>query len=202
MRAGVSGRERRGAVLWEPGAGSRERCCTVNDRSPLPAPCSRRRSHSPGAARSLRPRWLRPVARVRCATCGGARGAHGRHPLCGRECTGRCGGAPGAEPARLRDDDSAATEGGAGRRRRADRKSTRLNSSHGYISYAVFCLKKKKTRTITSGCGRQFESPPKSGDGVNERAVCLTTTSKAASTWISELVPVTRPAATTENMYL
>src|SRR2546429_4077381 len=28
-----------------------------------------------------------------------------------------------------------------------DRKSTRLNSSHGYISYAVFCLKKKKTPT-------------------------------------------------------
>src|SRR2546422_5888807 len=27
---------------------------------------------------------------------------------------------------------------------RIDRKSTRLNSSHGYISYAVFCLKKKK----------------------------------------------------------
>src|SRR2546422_8405609 len=27
---------------------------------------------------------------------------------------------------------------------RPDRKSTRLNSSHGYISYAVFCLKKKK----------------------------------------------------------
>src|SRR2546422_5485163 len=29
-----------------------------------------------------------------------------------------------------------------------DRKSTRLNSSHGYISYAVFCLKKKKKRNI------------------------------------------------------
>src|SRR2546422_4625812 len=28
--------------------------------------------------------------------------------------------------------------------RKQDRKSTRLNSSHGYISYAVFCLKKKK----------------------------------------------------------
>src|SRR2546422_6426719 len=28
-----------------------------------------------------------------------------------------------------------------------DRKSTRLNSSHGYISYAVFCLKKKKNNT-------------------------------------------------------
>src|SRR5687768_17782041 len=32
----------------------------------------------------------------------------------------------------------------------ADRKSTRLNSSHGYISYAVFCLKKKKTKTYGS----------------------------------------------------
>src|SRR5207245_8199801 len=31
-----------------------------------------------------------------------------------------------------------------GRERRSDRKSTRLNSSHGSISYAVFCLKKKK----------------------------------------------------------
>src|SRR2546430_12832723 len=29
-----------------------------------------------------------------------------------------------------------------------DRKSTRLNSSHSQISYAVFCLKKKKTRTV------------------------------------------------------
>src|SRR5205809_5477363 len=39
-----------------------------------------------------------------------------------------------------------------------DRKSTRLNSSHGYISYAVFCLKKKKineqcTWIIDSRCG-------------------------------------------------
>src|SRR2546429_3889970 len=36
-----------------------------------------------------------------------------------------------------------------------DRKSTRLNSSHGYISYAVFCLKKKKKQAIqthTSEC--------------------------------------------------
>src|SRR2546429_5980805 len=30
-------------------------------------------------------------------------------------------------------------------RKEIDRKSTRLNSSHGYISYAVFCLKKKNT---------------------------------------------------------
>src|SRR2546429_6013175 len=32
-----------------------------------------------------------------------------------------------------------------------DRKSTRLNSSHGYISYAVFCLKKKKTKNSREG---------------------------------------------------
>src|SRR5690348_17683037 len=32
--------------------------------------------------------------------------------------------------------------------RRSDRKSTRLNSSHPSISYAVFCLKKKKTNAI------------------------------------------------------
>src|SRR2546430_10178729 len=31
---------------------------------------------------------------------------------------------------------------------RADRKSTRLNSSHSQISYAVFCLKKKKSSTV------------------------------------------------------
>src|SRR2546429_2307998 len=32
-----------------------------------------------------------------------------------------------------------------------DRKSTRLNSSHGYISYAVFCLKKKQMREVEPG---------------------------------------------------
>src|SRR5256885_13296243 len=53
--------------------------------------------------------------------------------------------------------------GGGGRERQGDRKSTRLNSSHLVISYAVFCLKKKNatplykirehypTRTITWG---------------------------------------------------
>src|SRR5256884_5688338 len=44
------------------------------------------------------------------------------------------------------------------RRLRQDRKSTRLNSSHGYISYAVFCLKKKTPmrRTCTT---RRSRSP-------------------------------------------
>src|SRR2546422_5680424 len=32
-----------------------------------------------------------------------------------------------------------------------DRKSTRLNSSHGYISYAVFCLKKKNRQIVNVG---------------------------------------------------
>src|SRR2546430_3610229 len=35
-------------------------------------------------------------------------------------------------------------------RRREDRKSTRLNSSHSQISYAVFCLKKKKEGAIST----------------------------------------------------
>src|SRR2546422_5185814 len=38
---------------------------------------------------------------------------------------------------------------GAGLAEYLDRKSTRLNSSHGYISYAVFCLKKKTIKTIS-----------------------------------------------------
>src|SRR5256885_8109344 len=40
---------------------------------------------------------------------------------------------------------------GFGIARRQDRKSTRLNSSHLVISYAVFCLKKKKTPTTKIG---------------------------------------------------
>src|SRR2546429_4771949 len=35
---------------------------------------------------------------------------------------------------------------------KVDRKSTRLNSSHGYISYAVFCLKKKKESADFRAC--------------------------------------------------
>src|SRR3989449_3561992 len=41
---------------------------------------------------------------------------------------------------------------------RRDRKSTRLNSSHGYISYAVFCLKKKKNkRAVRTGNPRRHD---------------------------------------------
>src|SRR5688572_32489311 len=49
--------------------------------------------------------------------------------------------------------EAAASGGGAvpqgGEVRSADRKSTRLNSSHSQISYAVFCLKKKKKKKET-----------------------------------------------------
>src|SRR5687768_17883454 len=41
-----------------------------------------------------------------------------------------------------------------------DRKSTRLNSSHGYISYAVFCLKKKKRNKPNPLTYCKLDSPP------------------------------------------
>src|SRR6266550_5199938 len=40
-----------------------------------------------------------------------------------------------------------------------DRKSTRLNSSHGYISYAVFCLKKKKKENNSTQKNREHNPP-------------------------------------------
>src|SRR5438445_7161346 len=48
---------------------------------------------------------------------------------------------------------SGGPNGGPPRTQRSeDRKSTRLNSSHANISYAVFCLKKKKTKINTQMC--------------------------------------------------
>src|SRR2546429_5970761 len=44
----------------------------------------------------------------------------------------------------------------AGGRHPRDRKSTRLNSSHGYISYAVFCLKKKKMK-VNRACDERMD---------------------------------------------
>src|SRR5690348_18130830 len=80
----------------------------------------------------------RPAAPV------GGRRADRRH-----DARRRLGLATGADRARLRRVGGVAgrdAPGGGGDRARAarDRKSTRLNSSHPSISYAVFCLKKKK----------------------------------------------------------
>src|SRR5436190_16671265 len=75
-----------------------------------------------------------------------------RRPM-GRRQAGPRGGTPGdgcpARRAAARLDTPAKLHGWsvtarAGHRGAADRKSTRLNSSHTVISYAVFCLKKKK----------------------------------------------------------
>src|SRR2546430_12147878 len=49
---------------------------------------------------------------------------------------------------RLPGADLSAHDVAAARRAEADRKSTRLNSSHSQISYAVFCLKKKKNNHL------------------------------------------------------
>src|SRR5687768_18357424 len=46
-----------------------------------------------------------------------------------------------------------------------DRKSTRLNSSHGYISYAVFCLKKKRSSS-------RLRSPGPAGGDTTSAGIC------------------------------
>src|SRR2546422_6072273 len=70
-----------------------------------------------------------PISRARTTPARGARSRAGTRSRGGRR-------AP-------------AGRGRARSARRRDRESTRLNSSHGYISYAVFCLKKKKTNALT-----------------------------------------------------
>src|SRR5437879_11096731 len=64
-----------------------------------------------------------------------------------RKAAGRDGRAPQAERAGARVSLQAAASPEHGR----DRKSTRLNSSHRCISYAVFCLKKKKIHRVVDG---------------------------------------------------
>src|SRR3712207_7869917 len=65
-------------------------------------------------------------------------------PSCGEHCAaGTCGEAT-QKKATARDLDTRTADPGAAPHGARDRKSTRLNSSHANISYAVFCLKKKK----------------------------------------------------------
>src|SRR5215510_3533575 len=62
-----------------------------------------------------------------------------------------------------------------------DRKSTRLNSSHVAISYAVFCLKKKTTR-FSSGCARRAWATSRSAaDNPAKRPPC--SSYSIAGTW-------------------
>src|SRR5207249_5151683 len=86
---------------------------------------------------------------VLSADSSGGRWTHSRHPTRGSS-------SPTATAP-----DRGARRDGSGR----DRKSTRLNSSHVSISYAVFCLKKKKTRTKKTcavALTRPSEAYPKS----------------------------------------
>src|SRR5206468_12405341 len=94
------------------------------------------------------------------------------HPPVGRLCAGRASSGAGQGDRMVLIDDGRGADGRGGRAHRgpllpalahrgmapgvkkrlqgagADRKSTRLNSSHDQISYAVFCLKKKKKKKI------------------------------------------------------
>src|SRR5207245_8184979 len=54
-------------------------------------------------------------------------------------------------------------------RRGRDRKSTRLNSSHGSISYAVFCLKKKKRRKKEIVSRKRQKIKSRRSVGIHER---------------------------------
>src|SRR2546421_2689312 len=69
-------------------------------------------------------------------------GGHGRRRRVHRRV--RTGGKPAALSGHVVGDHDEAV--------RQDRKSTRLNSSHDQISYAVFCLKKKKKTTTQTSC--------------------------------------------------
>src|SRR5438132_9582491 len=74
-----------------------------------------------------------------------ARGGLDRQALFERGARPR-GGRRRADPRRLRRVQGVSAGALVSRGARADRKSTRLNSSHTVISYAVFCLKKKKNK--------------------------------------------------------
>src|SRR2546430_17378520 len=69
---------------------------------------------------------------------------HDALPISGRGRSGSPGDSRSARAA------AGADQARGGRRRCGDRKSTRLNSSHSQISYAVFCLKKKKASKSAS----------------------------------------------------
>src|SRR2546422_1476625 len=84
-----------------------------------------------------------------------SRGGHRARRAGGIARLDHCAAPPRPEPGRPRQtaQAGAAEEVGEGESAprtcaREDRKSTRLNSSHGYISYAVFCLKKKKNNKL------------------------------------------------------
>src|SRR3989449_6719411 len=84
----------------------------------------------------------------------------------------------GADARHVGDDIDAALTQQAG-----DRKSTRLNSSHGYISYAVFCLKKKKHNML-----RHSSTSPLCGKDSPREPPCATGAFRLAPPTIGDLI--------------
>src|SRR5256885_5028535 len=97
-------------------------------------------------AAGLQPR-RRPDAGAGIREGGAERTAPGQEPLGAADCSGFLD-----DPSRLRGFIAGGwlPKLGASSKHKEDRKSTRLNSSHLVISYAVFCLKKKKKQAFTS----------------------------------------------------
>src|SRR5205809_3974686 len=122
----------------------------VPGRSSPPVPLSRWERGNEGRAPSL-VRLLGPAERYHAVPPGGRGAARQLGRSVGAGSSERR--ALGPDPQRARSD---AIGDARGRLLPAtavecelpDRKSTRLNSSHGYISYAVFCLKKKKNKRV------------------------------------------------------
>src|SRR2546422_5323613 len=141
---------------------SRSGSAIGNRRSPTGREeSSRRTSRRSRPTRKLPSLWSREASAEREVPRESASaerlGPLGPPPRCGDELLGARDGEAGdvedgalaADASGLLVDAAAALDRraprGGGRVRWLDRKSTRLNSSHGYISYAVFCLKKKNT---------------------------------------------------------
>src|SRR5256885_13102237 len=88
----------------------------------------------------------------------------------------------------------------ANERSSEDRKSTRLNSSHLVISYAVFCLKKKKTYAHVSCSGRSTGSPCPPLSPVSARELCGRPRRSRAPAHVPYLSgALTRPHASIRN---
>src|SRR5476651_2109660 len=76
------------------------------------------------------------------------------------------------------------------RRLSQDRKSTRLNSSHANISYAVFCLKKKKKNVLRSDMIQTLKKMKCPDEAVTLQPDQITEEALIAAVCMSELAPV------------
>src|SRR3989449_7638145 len=78
----------------------------------------------------------------------------------------------------------------------ADRKSTRLNSSHGYISYAVFCLKKKKNQVAEDRADEEREALHVRRPGPRHVLYAHNARAPLVTHLLTTLLPMLRPGTT------